>query len=770
MKNSDDFISKIQNDLNCQHYISECDTGFISNDKSLLTPCYFGGPILKRLNDASKVFQFYSNAGLQIGSPFTYRNAFDIHTIYIFPDCTVGFLHKDSTLVIVKASGMIETVFSPIADVVSSQSSYLGLTFLTKNGLIIFVNAFKKSVDITISVDPTITPVNVALHSLTNETFIIVSDDHNIYLKSRTNLQYLAGLDSLPQKLYVPIDGKIGIAVISTVGVVFPIDSSIQDHIPFVSLEECEIAGWCDDIFVSFSNSEISIFSNFNYIQTVRFDDLRYAFSDYKTIRVLTSQGLYVIVPEIKEITDFKSSPERDTINLLINSYKLYENKSIECLFNTENLDYSDVVEKMVRIAPYILDFDIQRTIMNTSSFVRSSTNSFSLNFSNFAEIIKNIKFINTMFLERKISFTTTPYMVSFLENNLFTDFYTFSVERLCNLLLYNEAARLSDFYGMSEAIVSEKWAVDYLSLKGQDSINFVINRLKSIPNVNYREIADNCLKRNFPSSAVTFANQLTCVKDRVQFLLPLSLKESIDSSINNLDGSSIVSVWKKTGQELSQMRDTILYCKWMNTKLPLEFNEFATYIYVFFEQNMKRTKSYGNDTKVLEAGLAAIPENDVYYKQACHSQIALNIMLDKKKSDKSSLSFTKSPRQYMKEAVINNDEEMFKKIKDKYHFSDQMSSVIRLQALASNEMWSQFDNATRSEPPCGWMTVCDIVFAAGNFEKAKNFVRMAPTSQQKLAMCDKLKMWTEARIMCEELKLNELTEKYRNLELASHL
>lgn len=763
-----DILGNLVNDVFTLRKISECDTNFISNNPSLLTSSFFGGPILKRLNSTSNVFQYYSNAGQQIGISITYRNSINIHTIYVFPDCSIGFLHNDSSFTIIKPSGNIEAQFKSYDDVLYASCNYLGITYLTKKGVIVFINAFTKVQDIIIHNDNQIIPIMAALYSLKTKSFIIIGDDNNVYLRSEESLRYITNLTDKPSNLMVPIDGNIGIADVNNLGIVFPINEFAKDCLPFIAIDGYKCAGWCKEYYILFSKSEITVFSDGNNIKNMQIPEIKYVISDCNSIRVLTSIGLFLMVPPNDQVSRFTMSPNKDAYNGLINAYLSFENKSVDCIQQLNGIDLEQVSDDLLSVCPFIFDINEQRLILSSCAFAREFSNTSRTNSSVFSDTVKKTKFINSMRCERKISIITAPNDVESVEEFV-GDFFTFSIDRLCSLNLFNEAAKLSEYYGFSESYVSEKWAVEYISMRGQDHIGAVVERLKKVPNVNFKEIADQCLQRNFISSAVTFANNLRCVKERVQFLLPLSLKDSVAAACSTLDGSAIVSVWKKTGEDLPEMHDTILFCEWMNTRKSLTYNEFATYVYVFFEQALRRTMKYGLETNVVDSAISYIPENDIPFKSACHGQNSLSIILQRSKRQEESsgrLVFTKSPRQYMKEAAVNGDEETFKKIKEKFKFTDAQASFIRLQALATSLMWPEFDAATRMEPACGWVCTCEILMNAGNSQKAMMVLKMAPSSREKLALCDRLKMWADARKICEDLKLSELAEKYRNMEM----
>ena len=68
----------------------DSDPSFIS-EKDELFPSYFGGPVLKKSPNSTKLFHFYNNAGRQVGPPISFENSSNVYLVYIFPDSTVGF-------------------------------------------------------------------------------------------------------------------------------------------------------------------------------------------------------------------------------------------------------------------------------------------------------------------------------------------------------------------------------------------------------------------------------------------------------------------------------------------------------------------------------------------------------------------------------------------------------------------------------------------------------------------------------------------------------
>ena len=122
----------------------------------------------------------------------------------------------------------------------------------------------------------------------------------------------------------------------------------------------------------------------------------------------------------------------------------------------------------------------------------------------------------------------------------------------------------------------------------------------------------------------------------------------------------------------------------------------------------------------------------------------------------------TLSPRQALMEAARNRDEGLISRICSKYKFTEAQCNVIKIQSYIENGMWKEFDTMTRGElPGIGWSGIANICIDLHQTDRAKKFVRLMSSCDEKFSLCERLGMYSEAIAAAKELKRSDLVSKY---------
>ena len=761
-ENVENFLKKAVNSSIKPQKLFECDTNFISDPEQTIIPSFFGGLILKNSKSSPKCFNFFTNAGKQVSNTIYFENYTKIHTTYIFPDSSICFLLNDGTFSIMRPSGYCESKHASHdgSDVVCSSSCYNGLTFITRKGTLIFIDAFTKCADTVYQLENGINVTHCALHDADKRNFLIVTDDNELYMKKRDSLSYIGLIPEKPSMISCPHKGSVCAAISKENVHMIVVDGSlsqaeIMTNIPIQ--DGATSFGWSSKtVFIIASSKCLTFISNFRNISSAKIGGNKLLVTDCGCARLISQEGCIVYVDEMEELNNLMKL-KKDS-QLLLSAYLLYKERSIECYKEIKLVnDISSAVYNFIEIANCCIDKTMQQTLMGAAAFGRCYSD-ISTGSDSFAENIQKLRIRNTV-NDAQIGFALVPQMME--------KFDTIILDRILNLQMYGEALSIAKSMNVSDEVVIERWAFDYLFRNGQNNLPKVMKKLEEYNDINYSKLADDCLKAGLKSNAIAIAQKINNPKDRVNFLQKVSQQDALYSAIASNDGASMLAflyrarVLSNRGKVScnATMNDTYSY---VLAQHPGKVDG-CSYDYMSAEQALMHGKyDFGASNEDCEEAIKRCDSTYPIFKKLIKDQCLFNTALDNKKPRRGP---TQSPRQAIAQAALMGDENKFDDICKKFKFTEKTACVIKIQTFIQNSMWKEFDNMTRSEPQgLGWAGVANICIDLSQRDRAKKFVRLMRNSEEKLELCNRLEMWKEALDIAEDLNDENLISRYTRL------
>jgi hypothetical protein len=569
-----------------------------------------------------------------------------------------------------------------------------------------------------------------------------------LYLVSDREVRRVARLEFVPEELHVSQEGSF-VAALSHAGHMFQIcptqENSRGDLQTKWGMKSSSFAWVTNTAFVVVHESVKLLFIELPRF-TKELDPRLRANSvvqDLSGVRVIGETGLYLIqkIPEIlsRAVSDV-------AVQQLFDAYAKFKHHSIDSyriLRQIRNLP--DLANALARAAVAALDPHTQESLFRIAAFFEPATE--------YISSMNLTRFLNSL-RAPELGFAVTLSSLTFVRPTQY-------IELLVQLRHFDFAMKAARLFDFSESTIAEEWARAMFSMYGDSALFKVLDKLETVPGVDFEKIANIGLSKNFRvDRLLPLAARIQSPKHRVVFLLNISGCDPLMTAIDLKDGEAIITALYQLKLTVAPNRFSVIlsgsadamfhyatFKKFVDAQVLCQIrglpSEFLAELLLLHEL---RPEQFAREEGQLLAIEQLLPQTS-HFRTLLDGQRKI-VQSASHVSELANRKTTSSARQLVMAYVKHGDIPEARRVCEAYGISNRHFARLGSRTLARAGMWGEFEAMARASPALPLEEYAEIAFACENKRVGLSILERVPSVEKRIQCLDAAGLTHEADLL----------------------